>query len=130
MDYVTPKEVINDAIELSRKKADLPVRDLLIRGVLAGALLGCATSVAFMALSQGVLPLVAAMIFPAGFVMLVLLGQELARQFCFAATGRDVWKSPGRGNAAQLGVGLCGQPARELGLRAAVLFVADQLRHV
>ncbi len=78
MDYVTPKEVINDAIELSRKKADLPVRDLLIRGVLAGALLGCATSVAFMALSQGVLPLVAAMIFPAGFVMLVLLGQELA----------------------------------------------------
>ena len=78
MDYVTPKETVSDAIELARKKADLPVQDLLIRGVLAGAFLGCATSLAFMALSQGLPPLVAAIIFPVGFVMLVLLGQELA----------------------------------------------------
>jgi formate/nitrite transporter FocA (FNT family) len=40
MDYVTPKEMVNDAIELARKKAALPVPDLLIRGVLAGAFLG------------------------------------------------------------------------------------------
>jgi formate transporter len=78
MDYVTPKEMVSDAIELARKKADLPVPDLLIRGALAGAFLGCATSLAFMALSQGLPPLVAAIIFPIGFVMLVLLGQELA----------------------------------------------------
>ena len=78
MDYVTPKEMVRDAIELARKKADLPVQDLLIRGALAGAFLGCATSLAFMAVSQGLPPLVAAIIFPAGFVMLVLLGQELA----------------------------------------------------
>jgi formate transporter len=78
MDYVTPKEIVSDAIELARKKADLPVHDLLIRGALAGAFLGCATSLAFVALSQGLPPLIAAVIFPVGFVMLVLLGQELA----------------------------------------------------
>jgi formate transporter len=78
MDYVTPKEMVIDAIELASKKADLSVQNLLIRGALAGAFLGCATSLAFMAVSQGLPPLIAAVIFPVGFVMLVLLGQELA----------------------------------------------------
>ena len=78
MDYVTPKEMVIDAIDLASKKADLPVQDLLIRGALAGAFLGCATSFAFLAPSQGLPTLVAAIIFPVGFVMLVLLGQELA----------------------------------------------------
>jgi formate transporter len=78
MDYVTPKEMVIDAIELASIKADLSVQALLIRGVLAGAFLGCATSLAFMAVSQGLPPLFAAIIFPVGFVMLVLLGQELA----------------------------------------------------
>jgi len=78
MDYVTPTEMISDAIDLARRKADLPVPDLLVRGALAGAFLACATSLAFMVVSQGLAPLVAAIIFPVGFVMLVLLGQELA----------------------------------------------------
>ena len=46
--------------------------------MLAGAFLGYATSLAFIANSQGFAPLVGALIFPVGFVMLVLLGTELA----------------------------------------------------
>jgi formate/nitrite transporter FocA (FNT family) len=56
-----------------RRKSELRPSDLLIRGALAGALLGIATSFAFVAVSQGLPPLVGAAIFPVGFVILVLL---------------------------------------------------------
>jgi formate transporter len=78
MDYIVPGEVISDALNAAVKKASLPVRDLLIRGALSGAFLGYATSLVFVALSQGLPGLVGAIIFPVGFVMLVLLGFELA----------------------------------------------------
>jgi formate transporter len=77
-DQVTPREVVAEAVELAKKKAELGIGDLMIRGMLAGALLGIATSLAFVAVAQGMPPLVGAIIFPVGFVMLVLLGQELA----------------------------------------------------
>jgi formate/nitrite transporter len=50
---------------------------MLIRGILAGALLGYATSLAIIVTSQGLPPIVGAILFPVGFVMLVLLGLEL-----------------------------------------------------
>jgi formate transporter len=78
MDCVSPKELVADIIELAKKKSDLGAADLLIRGVLAGALLGIATSFALIAVSQGLPALVGALIFPVGFVILVLLGLELA----------------------------------------------------
>lgn len=78
MDYVNPKAVIAEALEAAKRKADLSVRDLLLRGVLAGAFLGYATSLAFIVVSQGLPPIVGAILFPTGFVMLVLLGLELA----------------------------------------------------
>ncbi len=78
MDYVLPAEVVSEALRAAEKKAKLAVRDLLIRGVLAGVFLGYATSLVFVALAQGVPAIVGAIIFPAGFVMLVLLGLELA----------------------------------------------------
>ena len=78
MDYVLPSEVVSDALNAAVKKASLSVRDMLIRGALAGAFLGYATSLVFVALSQGLPGLVGAIIFPVGFVMLVLLGFELA----------------------------------------------------
>ena len=58
-------------------KAGLPVKHLLIRGILSGALLGVATSLALTATVQTSLPLVGAAIFPVGFVIIVLLGLEL-----------------------------------------------------
>jgi formate/nitrite transporter len=78
MDYVAPAEVVSEALRLGERKAKLGVRDMLIRGGLAGAFLGYATSLVFMVLSQGLPPVVGALLFPVGFVILVLLGLELA----------------------------------------------------
>src|SRR5262245_1733009 len=78
MDYVSPPELMADALELAKRKAGLAVRDLLLRGILAGAMLGYATSLVMVVLSQGLPPIVGAALFPVGFVMLVLLGLELA----------------------------------------------------
>jgi len=76
-DYVIPKEQVQEAMQLAKRKSELPVRDMLIRGTLAGAFLGYATALVFMVLSQGLPPIVGAMVFPVGFVILVLLGLEL-----------------------------------------------------
>ena len=77
MAYNTPDIVVDQMIAAGARKAQLPVRDLLIRGVLSGALLGFATTLAFSAAGQTGLPIVGALLFPAGFVMIVLLGLEL-----------------------------------------------------
>src|SRR5262249_1506964 len=67
-----------DALELAKRKAALPVRDLLVRGMLAGGILAYATSLVMVVLSQGLSPMVGAAVFSVGFVILVLLGMELA----------------------------------------------------
>src|ERR1700724_1579008 len=76
-DYVGPKELVQEAVQLAKRKSELTVRDMLIRGILAGAFLGYATSLVFVVLSQGLAPIVGAILFPVGFVILVLLGLEL-----------------------------------------------------
>jgi formate/nitrite transporter len=78
LDYVQPMELSKDATQAASRKASLPVRDLLIRSFLAGGLLAYATSLVFIVLSQNVAPIVGAILFPVGFVILVLLGLELA----------------------------------------------------
>ncbi len=77
-DYVKPAEVVSEALAAAERKATLPARDLLVRGLLAGAILGIATSLAFVTTSQGLPPIAGAILFPVGFVILVLLGLELA----------------------------------------------------
>lgn len=77
MDYVKPADVVNTMVEAGRTKLSLSPRDLLIRGALSGALLGTATSFAFTAAVTTGQPLVGALIFPVGFVMIVILGLEL-----------------------------------------------------
>jgi len=76
-DYVNPKDLMQEAVQLAKKKSDLSVRDMLIRGALAGAFLGYATSFAVLVTSQGLPPIVGAILFPVGFVILALLGLEL-----------------------------------------------------
>lgn len=78
MDYVSPQDLIRDALDVVSKKGGLSAKDLLVRGFLAGALLAYATSLVFIALSQGLPGIVGAILFPVGFVILVLLGLELA----------------------------------------------------
>jgi formate transporter len=77
MDYAKPADVVVSMIQSSQQKLALEPRDLLIRGALSGAILGVATSLAFTgALSTGQ-PLVGAIIFPVGLIIIVLLGLEL-----------------------------------------------------
>src|SRR5438270_9746391 len=78
MDYVIPSDLIEEALRAAKRKAGLSVRDMVLRGALAGAFLGFATSLVFVVQTQGVPPIVGALLFPVGFVMLVLLGLELA----------------------------------------------------
>src|SRR3954462_4968752 len=77
MDFIKPSDVVRSMLNAGQAKATLSVRDLLIRGFLSGALLGFATSLALTATAQTGQPMVGALVFPVGFVMIVLLGLEL-----------------------------------------------------
>jgi formate/nitrite transporter len=77
MDYVKPADVVSAMINAGRAKLALKPVDLIIRGILSGALLGAATSLAFTAAVQTGQLLVGALIFPVGFIIIVLLGLEL-----------------------------------------------------
>ncbi len=77
MDYAKPADIVVSMIDAGVKKLALAPRDLLIRGAISGALLGTSTSLAFGAAVTTGQPLVGAIVFPVGFVMIVLLGLEL-----------------------------------------------------
>jgi formate/nitrite transporter len=77
MDSVTPAAITAAMVQSGATKAKLGPADLLIRGIMSGALLGIATSLALGAAVQTGQLIVGALIFPVGFVMIVLLGLEL-----------------------------------------------------
>ncbi len=77
MDYVKPTDVVAGMLEAARKKLELAPGDLLVRGMMSGALLGFATSFAINGAASTGSSLVGALIFPVGLVVIVLLGLEL-----------------------------------------------------
>jgi formate/nitrite transporter len=77
MDSIKPADIVSNLVEAGAIKAQLGPLDLLVRGALSGGLLGIATSLALGAAVQTGQILVGALIFPVGFVMIVLLGLEL-----------------------------------------------------
>jgi formate transporter len=77
MPYVKPDVVVDQMGNAGAMKSQLGLKHLLIRGFLSGALLGFATTLAITASLQTRVPLVGALVFPVGFVMIVLLGLEL-----------------------------------------------------
>ncbi|MDF9839236.1 MULTISPECIES: formate/nitrite transporter family protein [unclassified Paenibacillus] len=77
MDYVKPNEVLSSMIEAGKTKAELSILQLIVRGGLGGAILACATTLAYTAAAQTKLPMIGALLFPVGFVMIILLGFEL-----------------------------------------------------
>lgn len=77
MDHVKPAEVLEAIIGAGADKAALGIRQMLVKGFLAGAILACATTLAFTATQQTSLGMVGALIFPVGFVIIILLGLEL-----------------------------------------------------
>jgi len=77
MDYVKPAEVAAAMVDTARRKLAVSPSDLVIRGALAGAILGAATSLAVTGALQTGVPLVGALIFPVGLCIIVLLGLDL-----------------------------------------------------
>jgi len=78
MAYVKPEEVVENMLQAGASKGGLSLKDLLIRGILSGVFLGYATTLAITAITQTGIGIVGAIIFPVGFVMIILLGLELA----------------------------------------------------
>src|SRR5690606_32403909 len=58
-------------------KSTLPIMNILIKGILSGAFLGFATTLAYTATTETNLSIVGAFVFPVGFVLILLLGLEL-----------------------------------------------------
>lgn len=77
MDYVSPHDVAANMMNAALTKSALKRKDLLIRGMLSGALLAISVTLACLATTQTQLPLIGALVFPVGFVIIVLLGLEL-----------------------------------------------------
>jgi len=77
MDYVQPSQVAVSMVEAGTTKADTDVVRTVVRSVLAGAILACATTLAFTASDQTGVGLAGTLVFPVGFVLIVLLGLEL-----------------------------------------------------
>ena len=101
MDYVKPTEMVAAMALSGGARAQLSITDMLVRGMMAGALLGIATSLAITGAVQTGVPFAGALIFPVGFVMIVVLGLELVTgNFAILAVGalarRCTWAAVGR----------------------------------
>lgn len=77
MDYTAPPELVATMIQTGENKARLSIKDLIIRGFYSGALLGLATTFAVTVMVQTKIPILGAIVFPWGFVAIVLFGMEL-----------------------------------------------------
>lgn len=77
MDYVQPNEVVRSIADAGEIRGKLARSDILLKAILSGVFLGFATTLAFTGSTQTGFDLVGAIIFPAGFVMVILLNLEL-----------------------------------------------------
>lgn len=77
MDFIHSSEVADSFVANGAAKSRLSAIQLMVRGILSGALLGFATTVAFTANAQGLPPIIGAILFPVGFAMIVVLSLEL-----------------------------------------------------
>lgn len=77
MDSLKPDKIVTDLIASGAYKSNLPVKHLLIRGFLSGGLLGFATVLAFTTAIQTGMGFMGGLVFPIGFVIIILLGLEL-----------------------------------------------------
>lgn len=128
MSYVKPDEVVATAIDAGATKAVLSTPEMLVRGVLGGAILACATTLAFQATVQTGSPLVGAIIFPVGFVMIVLLGLELVTgSFALIPLAVVTGRATVRGMLRNFGVVLVGHVVGAVGYAAIYVAVVSRM---
>lgn len=77
MSYVEPAAVVDAMVALGAKKAHLDRRTLVLRGAMGAMFLGAATTLALTAAVQTGAPVLGALLFPVGFVIVLLLGLEM-----------------------------------------------------
>jgi formate/nitrite transporter len=77
MDYVKPHGVVESMLAGGAVKLSLPPRQLILRGMLAGAYLGIGTSMAVTAAVETGLWIVGSVLFPFGLALAILLGAEI-----------------------------------------------------
>jgi formate transporter len=77
MDWLNPPALAGAMLQAGTKKANLTANTILLTGILAGMFLGFTTTLFVSALVATSNLVVAALFFPVGFILLVLLGLEL-----------------------------------------------------
>src|SRR6185312_2737800 len=77
MDYVAPKDFVTKMIDAGEAKVFMSTRDTLIRSFMAGAILALAAAFAITITTQTGQPLLGAILFPVGFILLYLMGFDL-----------------------------------------------------
>jgi formate/nitrite transporter len=84
VDYVKTPQLVETLIETGAAKGTLPLGQLFVRGMLGGAFLAYGTSMAFFGVAQGMIPILAALLFPTGFIIINILQCDLATgYFCY-----------------------------------------------
>ena len=77
MAYLAPTEFVTKMIDAGEAKVFMSTRDTLIRAYMAGAILALAAAFAITVTVQTGQPLLGAVLFPVGFILLYLLGFDL-----------------------------------------------------
>jgi formate/nitrite transporter len=75
--YVKPAELVETVIDVGASKVMLSTRDTMVRSIMGGAMLTIAAAFAITVSVQTGSPLLGAVLFPVGFIMLYLLGYDL-----------------------------------------------------
>lgn len=77
MAYIEPSEFVTKMVDSGESKIYMSIRDTFIRAFMAGAILGLAAAFAITVIVKTGNPLVGAMLFPVGFIMLYLMKFDL-----------------------------------------------------
>ena len=77
MSYVKPTELVRDVIDAGASKVMYSTRDTIIRAIMGGAVLTIAAAFAVTVSVTTGSPILGAVLFPVGFIMLYLLGFDL-----------------------------------------------------
>jgi formate/nitrite transporter len=95
MSYLAPSEFVTKMVDAGESKIFMSTRDSLIRAFMAGAILALAAVFAIMVTQQTGYPIIGAVLFPVGFVMLYLLGFDLVTGVFVLAPLALIDKRPG-----------------------------------
>ncbi|MBV8530949.1 MAG: formate/nitrite transporter family protein [Candidatus Eremiobacteraeota bacterium] len=84
LDYVKPHQLVETMLESGAAKGELAPGKILVRGMLGGAFLAYGTAMAAFGTAQGMIPILSALLFPTGFIIINILQLDLATgYFCY-----------------------------------------------